>query len=346
MPDQPIGPADPPDTADSGPVAPTATSNNTDAQPSTADPALGLHLEPLLKQACNDKLSKIRWFRTDWQRGGALTGYGLFADESAADQHPVVVKLPVTPVERYWLTRLQHADNVAPRLYAHGDALAGYDFAWVVMERLPHGPLSPQWEGHEFDLLVQAAARFYSAADSEPRTGDDIGGAPVHKDWAKICTQSREHARDRGLHDAQRWNKALKKAQKKLKDWTRAWEDRPTDGWCHGDMHLGNAMTRMEPPGGPAILFDYALTRRGYWVEDAVYLEHLYWGHREKLNGRKLCKLVAQERKTQGLTLRPDWPKLATVCRCLFAIAAPAVPQRRNDPYHMRAALEVLERHL
>src|SRR5690606_39370794 len=30
----------------------------------------GSALEPVLRQACGDRLSAINWFRTDWQRGG------------------------------------------------------------------------------------------------------------------------------------------------------------------------------------------------------------------------------------------------------------------------------------
>ena len=65
----------------------------------------GANLEPALLEATDHRLSAIRWFRTDWQRGGALTGYAKYREEDGRDQ-AVVVKLPVPPGERQWLVRL------------------------------------------------------------------------------------------------------------------------------------------------------------------------------------------------------------------------------------------------
>ncbi|MCX5659956.1 MAG: hypothetical protein NTW19_09575 [Planctomycetota bacterium] len=54
---------------------------------------LGALLEPALRQTCGGRLSEVNWFRTDWQRGGALTGYATYRDDDGQPQ-PVVVKLP------------------------------------------------------------------------------------------------------------------------------------------------------------------------------------------------------------------------------------------------------------
>ena len=45
-----------------------------DVEPPTSA-LFGAQLEPVLHQACGGRLSPVRWFRTDWQHGGALTGY-------------------------------------------------------------------------------------------------------------------------------------------------------------------------------------------------------------------------------------------------------------------------------
>lgn len=101
----------------------------------------GASLEPFLRDACENRLSTVNWFRTDWQRGGALTGYATYRDDAGKDQN-VVVKLPVGPTERRWLARLGRTSNgVVPRVWATGQSLGEYDMAWVVMEQLPHGPL-------------------------------------------------------------------------------------------------------------------------------------------------------------------------------------------------------------
>jgi hypothetical protein len=274
----------------------------------------GTLLEPVLRRACRGRLGEVRWFRADWQRGGALTGYATFEDDDGS-AHRVVVKLPVPPCERHWLVQLQDA-GVVPRVFAHGEALNGYDLAWVVMERLNHGPLGPSWGGAEFDLLIDAVGRFYAAAQQVPRVG----------------------------RDAARWKVALKKAARKVAQWAQQWNDRPCDDWCHGDLHLGNAMTRQPPPSGPALLFDFAKTRVGHWLSDAVYFEHLFWSRPDRLDGRRLCSLIAQERKRQGLPVDADWARLADVKRALLAIGAPLSASQHRDPQHLQGALAVLER--
>ncbi|MFP4144109.1 MAG: phosphotransferase family protein [Phycisphaeraceae bacterium] len=297
----------------------------------------GTLLEPVLRDACDGRLSEVSWFRTDWQRGGALTGSATWRGDDGRD-HDVVVKLPVPPCERRWIEALQEAEDVVPHLYAHGEAIGGYDLAWLVMEKLPHGPLGPAWGGREFDLLAEAAGRFYKATSPHLPKGD-----PLVRDWEKLCAQARTAVRDRGMAEPQRWNKALKKASRKLKKWLKVWNDRPLEDWCHGDLHLANALTRTPAPEGPAVLIDFAHTRVGHWIEDAVYFEHLFWARRDRLEGRKLCKMIAQERKRQGLKVDPNWPHLAQVKRGLLAMTTPAQLQHEGDPRHVRAALEMLE---
>lgn len=248
------------------------------------------------------------------------------------------MKLPVPPGERQWLTRLQAFDQVVPRLWCHGENLGGYDMAWIVMERLAHGPLGTAWAGKEFDLLVEAAGRFYAAAATfEP------GPPSPPKDWRKMLSIARQNVRARGFPQQQRWNQALKKAQQKLKRWLKIWEDRSTEHWCHGDLHLRNAMTRVRAPGGPAVLFDLALTHSGHWVEDAIYFEHLYWGNADRLKGRKLATMIAHQRKTVGLPVDSDWSRLADVRRALTAMTTPARLASDGHPRQLLAALELLE---
>ncbi|MEX0745224.1 MAG: aminoglycoside phosphotransferase family protein [Phycisphaeraceae bacterium] len=298
---------------------------------------LGTSLEPVLRQVCGGRLSEINWFRTDWQRGGAVTGYAAFRDEQNR-LRDVVVKLPVPPSERHWLVMLQPFRHIVPTVYAHGEALGGYDFAWVVMERLSHGPLGAAWEGREFDLLAEAVGRFYAAARDVPAVGE-----PMSRDWEKLCHLAREAVRDNNLPHAQRWRGTLKKTQRKLKHWLKVWNARPIDGWCHGDLHLGNAMSRDPAPQGPALLFDFAQTRVGHWVEDAIYFEHLYWARKDRLAGRKLCKQIADERKRHHLPVDSRWPQLAQIKRSLLAMSAPAQLRHDGDRHHLLAALEVLE---
>ncbi len=302
---------------------------------------MGEGLAPALIRACDDRLTDLHWFRTDWQRGGALTGYAIYHDDPV--DHPVVVKLPVRPRERTWLQRLQddrhpHEHSIVPRLYASGEALNGYDMAWVVMERLAHGPLGSHWNGAEYDLLAEAAGRFYAAAEAHP-----VDQPPRDEDWPTILRKARAVVHAHGVPEEQRWNKALKALQKGARKLLKKWNARPVDQWCHGDLHLANAMTRHEPPAGPALLFDFAEVHAGHWVEDAVYFEHLFWGHASHLAGRDVVKLIGQQRKAHGLHLESNWPMLAHMRRVLLAGAAPAYLGSEGAETHLHGALEVLE---
>ena len=91
-------------------------------------------------------------------------------------------------------------------------------------------------------------------------------------------------------------------------------------------------------------MFDFAQTRVGHWVEDAVYLEHLYWSRRGRLDGRKLVKQIAVQRKERGLEVDRDWVMFANVQRALLAMSTPVVICHSGDTQHLAAALEVLDR--
>lgn len=297
----------------------------------------GPDLEGELIAACNHRLADLHWFRTDWQRGGAFTGKGLILDEQLKP-HNVVIKLPIPEVERLWLTRLSEHCDIVPRIYAHGDKLGAYDVNWIVMEYLPYGPLSAKWDGHEFDLLVQAYGRMAHAMNDYPVNED-----PPHKDWEAILHKSRDMVHAHSIANEQRWNKALKHAHRKLKDWVRKLDEQPMDHWVHGDLHCGNALSRVAPPEGPALLIDFACVRAGHWLDDAVYLEHLYWARRDILKGRKLCSMIARQRRKHSLRVCPQWPQWAQIHRALLAMSTPAMLEHDGSPLHVAAALEVLE---
>ncbi|QDU72265.1 phosphotransferase family protein [Mucisphaera calidilacus] len=301
---------------------------------------LGSELGPRLIQQTNNQLRDLAWFRTDWQRGGALTGYANWHPPDD-DPQPVVVKLPVPPRERLWLKRLQPAHNVAPRLLADGETVGGYDLAWVVMERLPHGPLGKAWNGTEFDLVIEAAARFFRAtAEFDTPTPEP------DPDWNKLLDRARKKVRDGAIPEKPRWKTTLKAARKKIDAWAETWAARSREHWCHGDLHLGNAMTRNPPPDGPAILFDYARVQVGHWLRDAIYFEHLYWAAPDALGGRKLCKLLARELREHDVEVGAEWAEWAQAYRLLTAMMVPLRLEEEGAPSYVLAALELLESHV
>ncbi|MCK4871329.1 MAG: aminoglycoside phosphotransferase family protein [Phycisphaerales bacterium] len=302
--------------------------------------ALGPALVPVLYEVTGGRLRDIRWFQTDWQRGGAATGYGTFTDDEGADR-AVVVKVPVRPGEIRWLLRMNGAAGeagVGPMVYAHGLELGSYDLAWIVMERFEGKPLALNLTSEAWDAFADVAARFYARASAH-----EVDEGPRIEDWHELLARAREQVKLNVVEHTQRWNKAIKGLQKSLDDVVARWRARPCDAWCHGDLHPANAMRRAGE-SGVAHLIDMAEVHAGHWVEDAVYVERLFWGRREKLLRESPVKRIARARKRVGLENGESYGELATIRRALMAASAPAFLSSEGGPSHLRGALDVLEK--
>lgn len=324
------------------------------APPHGDSSALASALGPALRETCAGRLSPIEWFRSAWQRGGAATGFATWTDSR---EIPVVVKLPVGPVEHRWVTALGSVgagswDDPAaraiptPRVVASGETLAGYDLAWVVMERLPGQPLSQHLdEACLLDLLAAAADFQAAAASAAP-----LGPRPPSPDWGAAIHRAREIARAGGIHECQKWNEAIHRVQKALPVLKTRWEARAINAWCHGDLHPGNALRRSDAPPGPAaarrgcVLIDLALVHPGHWVEDALYLERQFWGHSESLHGVKPVSVLARLRRERGLAADDNYSEVGLVRRVLAAACAPALVDREGNSKYLHAALTTIER--
>ena len=106
----------------------------TESATSSIPSSLASSLEPVLKIQTKNRVDNIHWFRTDWQRGGAATGFATWKinDDETSE---VVIKLPVNQKELRWTRKLQELNGVVPKLYASGEQLNGYDLAWIIIER-------------------------------------------------------------------------------------------------------------------------------------------------------------------------------------------------------------------
>jgi len=312
--------------------------------PAHADAGQLAHeLAPALQNACEGRLHDIRWFRTDWQRGGAATGQARF-DCGEGDQRDVVVKLPIGPTERRILAELSDdADSPTPCVVASGLELDGYDLGWIVMERLEGPPLMAQLDKDGLREMAGAMGAVYKAAEARW----PFKAPKDRPDWEKILEKARETLRDNPIAEVQRWNEAIKHTQRMLPTLVSRWESRPINAWCHGDFHPGNAMRRPEgsPWGAPGVvLIDFADSHCGHWVEDACYLERLYWGHAEALHKQKPVSLLARARKAAGIDTSDDYQTLANTRRVLMAASVPAFLHREGRPAYLHAALETMER--
>ena len=310
--------------------------------------SLGASLGPALREACEGRLGEIEWFRSTWQRGGAATGFSTWR-RSDDKTIRVMVKVPVGAREYSWTTRLGAVGETdwdseaarslpTPRVVASGLEVGSYDMAWLIVERFEGRPVSRDLCADSIRSVMEAAAEFQKAAQL-------IGcgpGRPEYCQWSKLIKKSRERAYDCGLDEPDRWASALDRLDGRLHSVLERWWARPMNGWCHGDLHPGNAMRREN--GGRWALIDLGLVHPGHWVEDAVYFERLFWGHEDKLGGVEPVEAMAEARLRHGLPVGDRDYELADIRRLLTAACVPVFLAREGRPVYVRAAIERLER--
>jgi len=305
--------------------------------------ALAAELEPALRDACRGRLGAIEWFRSPWQQGGAATGFSTWTHDDGS-KSDTMVKLPVGAKEHYWTGALSDARCVhTPKVVAGGTALGHYDLAWLVLERLRGKTVGKDLQRDCVVSLLTANCEFHRLAGlHRSLTPAD---RPAPPDWAGLIEKAREAVRDNHIEHEQRWNESLKRIQKRLDELVAFWAARPIDTWCHGDLHPGNALYRgPKEHEGDVVLIDLALVHAGHWVEDAIYLERLYWGHEDLLHGVKPVSTLARLRRERGLETGDDYAQIANTRRILMAACVPAFLGREGRPVYLEAALGILER--
>ncbi|MCA9289466.1 MAG: phosphotransferase [Phycisphaerales bacterium] len=315
--------------------------------------ALGESLGPLLRNECRGHLGEIHWFRADWQRGGAATGFATWT-LGTGQTVDAMVKLPVGHREWFWTTRLGLLDadgwNGAaavalptPRLLASGESLGGYDLAWIVIERLLGPPISRKRSRDGLEGLLRATAEFQGGC-SAVKPVDEI--PPAH-DWHTAVRSSREAVHRGDCPDEQQWNDALKKVGRHLDGIVARWNARPASWWCHGDVHPANALRRVDGGGANSsrfVIIDLALVHAGHWIEDGLYLERQHWGHEDYLFGVDPVGSLAAARRSFGLDVEDGFERWADLRRVLTAAAAPGLIGVEGNARYLRGALDVLTR--
>ena len=165
--------------------------------------SLASSLEPVLKQQTENRLGDVHWFRTDWQRSGAATGFATWNGEDG-EQTEVVVKLPVIQKELFWTKRMQNSVGVAPRLFASAEQINGYDLAWIIIERFPVGPLGKKWDDSHISRIADAAARFSSSTTNFPL--DQEGRK---ENWGILLKRAKKSIRENHIENESQWKKYL-----------------------------------------------------------------------------------------------------------------------------------------
>jgi hypothetical protein len=298
--------------------------------------SLASSLEPVLRKQTNNRVDNIHWFRTDWQRGGAATGFATWEDENG--QIEVVIKLPVNQRELLWTRKMQEPNGVVPMLLASGEELNGYDLSWMIIERFPVGPLGKHWESNNIERIADAAARFTCTATAFP-----VDQEGRREDWDSLLKSAKKSVRENHIENESEWKKSHSLLTKKLQHLMEIWRARRIDQWLHGDLHFANAMCREDSPDAKVALIDLAEVHAGHWIEDAVYLERQLWGHKSRLKATKPVPTMAAARKSLGMRVDDDYSTLVDVRRLMLAATAPAFMQSEGDPRYLASCLLQLQ---
>jgi hypothetical protein len=172
---------------------------------------------------------------------------------------PVLVKLGVNANQLYWSRMVaKSAPDLMPLLYASGDGLGDLEMGWIVMERIPFGPLGPGWNGDEFVMLLDAAVRFQREAGNIEARHVATLDVDMLRSWLEVGI---------GLDPPGPVDGVLERFEADF-----AWVA-PVCGYevCHGDVHMCNALSRTPPPlSSAAVLIDCQPIIQ-LWAFDAAY---------------------------------------------------------------------------
>ena len=200
--------------------------------------SLASSLEPALRKQTNNRLNDIYWFRTDWQRGGAATGFATW--DGDAEKTDVVIKLPVNQRELGWTRKMQSAGGVVPQLFDSGEQLNGYDLTWMIIERFPVGPLGKHWESNNIARIAEAAARFTNGASAFP-----VDQAGRREDWSVLLRTAKKSVRKNHIQNEKSWKK--ENIYQKIQDYNKElpkfiFHDGPP--YANGNIHLGHLLNK------------------------------------------------------------------------------------------------------
>jgi hypothetical protein len=205
------------------------------------------------------RLTGLRPYRTPTPQPSHST---WFAGTWVPDGTDVLVKINVTPRERFWMAAASAATTgLVPRVLASDAGLGGLDVAWLVLERLPCG-YDPAWGAAGCSAMLTAAARFqvFAAGVDTPLVYEEGAGTIRH--WAlggrEVCAEAGAALR----HLDADWAWVTGVAAPEV---------------MFGDLHFGNAVFRAPPPGLTALLFD-PIPRRQPWPFEPAYFEVLCGG--------------------------------------------------------------------
>lgn len=204
---------------------------------------------------------------------------------------PVVIKVGVTEAEMYWTAHLAAAGPALfPKVFAvdHLPAQANTgEVGFIATERIPYALIGPAWEGRQTEMLLDAVALFYQAARRV---------APRHLSRLTIDGVNRWPTEGDSKNPPGDWRGVLAHAGEDY-----AWLQQACSfEVCHGDLHVGNALSRTPPPDGIALLIDLNPILQP-WVFDAAWVEVCGWGEYARRGMGHTIRGLADRRNGLGL---------------------------------------------
>ena len=266
----------------------------------------------------------------------ALQEWGIqaihFTARLSETSSPIIVKVGISPDELFYAQQLDKKEpELVPTVYASG-RLAEMDICWAAFELIPYGPLGPLWEGNEYDLMIEAGVKFQ-------RLAQKIAPSEIARRNRNSFRQSLEQGAEKN---------APGPVHKILRNFDQQWD------WlisvcsieiCHGDLHLGNGLSRHPAPNGPAVLIDFSPLYQP-WCFDAAYLQALSIGDRNRRNHSNLVKKMAHLRADFGLsTVRDmDLDKMQILTVGWFALAEWQPQRQVYFPHYIAQTEELIQK--
>lgn len=277
------------------------------------DPEVIGHLQMLLANTAGLR-EAIDGLEPEEQSKGAGGGFHFGGVHRPTDT-PVLIKLGSSLSERYWMEQMcRVAPGLVPSVYATGDRLGDLDLGWIVLERVECHHLGPQWEGNEFDMLLDAAAHFQVAARQIPMA----------------CVERIDLERLRAFFDEGLFGDGLVLDQPGPTEVVvhRLEEDFE---WvcsvcryevCHGDIQMNNGLALGAPPGRCPLLLVDPLPKWQPWAFDAGYLQAINSEDRKRKGYTGLVRKLAHYRMGRGLEIcsEADLDRLEKIAVGWYAI--------------------------
>ena len=222
----------------------------------TRDVMEHLHRLVLSEPAIISIVSEIELDPQPWGRSALH-----FSARLVASGEPTLLKVNVARDQLWWTRSLaQEYPELIPYVFAAGERVDGQSLGWILWERV-RGGLHPGWEGREFEMILEAGVRFQVASRKLAHRAQAAGA--LNELQVVDLAERLEQGVRRGAPAP-----AEKVLRRIYEHW--AWvKDICETEVCHGDLHLGNALCRAEPPGGEALLIDHHPTRMPWACEAA-----------------------------------------------------------------------------